>query len=53
MSQLARTLADERDLLMTGGGDGHGSWTDSKKLFIQGFALECMNLGDIKIVAPA
>lgn len=44
MTKLARTLADERGLLMTGGGDGHGSWTDPSKLFIKGFALESLNL---------
>jgi predicted metal-dependent phosphoesterase TrpH len=53
MSQLARTLAEERGLLMTGGGDGHGSWADPNKFVIQGFALERMNLGDIEIVPPS
>jgi len=53
MTQLARWLAEERGLLMTGGGDGHGSWTDPSKLHIQGYALESLNLGDIKIFAPS
>jgi len=53
MTQLARTLAEERGLLMTGGGDGHGSWTDPSKLFIQGFTLDSLNLGDIKIFVPS
>jgi hypothetical protein len=38
---------------MSGGGDSHGSWTDRSKLFMQGIALDSLNLGDLKIIAPS
>ena len=51
MAVAAKAVADRLGLLTTGGGDGHGSWTDSATFGIgnRRVRLGDLNLGDIRI----